>query len=204
MAVFWFRHRGTRAMLFGLAAFGLGLAAIVAFAITHAVFGSEATVSARVFFAIHIVICVVEMLLLGAVISLREPPSRWYKKFETVSILILLGLAVVAWGVLGWKWPAKQDELVRWIASSIPFLIVIAIAARFGSRPVGFLGIAVFATIGISDFVYLLYKPESNDSVLPLQLADFAQVVAYFALLSFFYAAGEFSGNRLKAHRQPD
>src|SRR6476659_4298290 len=82
LAIFLFRYRGTRARVAGLSAFAFGLTAIAAFLLVHATIGPDHPVVWIVFFVIHLVMSMAELLLLGAVLSLRDPPSAGYRRTE--------------------------------------------------------------------------------------------------------------------------
>ena len=80
LAIFLFRYRGSRARFAGLSAFALGLGVIAVFILIHATVGPDHSVAGIVFFVSHVVMCTVELLLLGAVLSLRHPLSVTYRK----------------------------------------------------------------------------------------------------------------------------
>ena len=79
LAIFLFRYRGTRARVAGLSAFALGLAVIAVFILIHATVGPDHPVAGIVAFVSHLVMCMVELLLLGAVLSLLVPTSAVYR-----------------------------------------------------------------------------------------------------------------------------
>src|SRR5262245_16179356 len=120
LAIFLFRYRGTRARAAGLSAFALGLAAVAAFILIHATVGPDHPVVWIVAFVSHLVMCMAELLLLGVVLSLRDPPSAAYRQAEAALGLVLAVLAVLFYGGVAWWAPQDQDEVPRVVFFAVP------------------------------------------------------------------------------------
>jgi len=142
LAIFLFRYRGSRARFAGLSAFALGLIAV--FIVIHATVGPDHPVAGIVFYVSHVVMCMVELLLLGSVLGLRDPPRVAYRKAEITLGLVLAVLAVLFYGGMAWWAPQEQDKVPRLVYVAVPLLIGVAIVARFGFARDGLVGGSVF------------------------------------------------------------
>jgi hypothetical protein len=183
LAIFWFRYVGKRARWPGLAAFGLGLLAVVGAPVTHAFFGVESWKAQRMFFVIHLVTCVTLLLLLRTVMVLRDPASGRYQKVEALTAIVLGAVAVLFFVASAWYAPQKQDTVVQAAVKLLPFIIAIAIAARYGWSQEGMLGAGSFLAIGLSLLAY------SDDSLSRVLLSAGLQFAGLIGMLFFFYVA---------------
>jgi hypothetical protein len=181
LAIFWFRYRGKRSRLAGLAAFGLGLFAVAAFTATHALFEAEGRVGQQISFLIHIMMCVSLLLLLWAVMRLRNPSNRRYHMIESLAGITLGSAALMLWVAIAWQSPQNEDAVVQMLVRIIPFLIVVAIAARFGWGMEGMIGAGSFVALGLS---YLVYSDESLAAISVSAALQFAGIIG---MLIFFY-----------------
>jgi hypothetical protein len=192
IVVFWFRYGGTRARFPGLAAFGLGLIAIVAVPFTHAI--KEPVVSiGEVFFLIHLLMCLVELLLLGTVLSLRDPTNSLYEKAELIVGSCLGAVAVLLYGAVAWWAPQQQNELLRIAYAAMPFSIAIAIIARFGWWPAGLLGAGLFFGLGLNTLVYVIFRLEEKATNALVVIAGVLQILGYVGILAFFFVVARHS-----------
>src|SRR5947209_1727689 len=85
LALFWRRYRGTRAGLPLAAAFGLALVTVVPNPVIQATIGPDDELPVAVIFMTHLAISLASLLLLGGILSLRDPLSTSVGKMETVS-----------------------------------------------------------------------------------------------------------------------
>jgi hypothetical protein len=189
LAIFLFRYRGTRARAAGVSAFALGLTAISVFILIHATVGPDRPVVWTVFFVTHLVMCMVELLLLGAVLSLRDPPSAGYRRTEVASGLVMAILAIVIYGGAAWWSPQNQDKVSRLVFPAIPLLIGVAIVARFGLARDGLVGGSAFLALFVGNLIYVFMNPYEQESVIIRTLADSLLMAGYLGMLVFFYLA---------------
>ena len=187
LGIFLFRYRGTRARFAGLTAFGFGLGVVAVFLLIHATIGPDHPLVWIVVFVIHLVMCTVELLLLGVVLSLRDPPSAAYRKTEVVLGLVLAVLAVVVYGGVAWWAPQEQDEVPRIVFFAMPLLIGVAIVARFGFERDGLVGGSVFLALVVSNLIYLFVNPNERERTILRTVADVLQMSGYIGMLVFFY-----------------
>jgi hypothetical protein len=189
LAIFLFRYRGTRAQAAGLSAFALGLAVTVGFILIHATVGPDHVAAGMVFLVSHVVMCMVELLLLGAVLGMRDPLSPTYRQAEITLGLVLAVLAVLAYGGVAWWRPEELDSVSRIVFFATPLLIGVAIVARFGLNRDGLVGGSVFLALVISNGIYLFLNLDEQERGILRTVADFLQMAGYLGMLVFFYVA---------------
>jgi hypothetical protein len=194
LAIFLLGYRGTRARAAGLSAFALGLAVIAGFLLMHVTIGTDHPMVWLIVLLIHVAMCLVELLLLGAVLSLRDPPSALYWKVETALGLTLAALAVVVYGGVAWWVPQHQDEVPRLVFFAIPPLIGVAVVARFGLSRDGLVGGGVFLALVVSNLLYLFGHPQERERGIVRPVAECLQMAGYLGILMFFYLAASNAG----------
>jgi hypothetical protein len=186
LAVFWFHYRGTRARFAGLSAFTLALAVLALFILIHATFGPDHEAAACAFFMCHVAMCMVELLLLGAVISLRDPRSAAYRTAEFILALILAAVAGALYGGVAWLAPHQQDRLLRLMFFAIPLLVAAATMARFGLRRDGLVGSSIFLALFVSGVIHLAINPYERESVVLRTTVDVLSMAGYLGIPVFF------------------
>jgi hypothetical protein len=199
LAIFLFRYRGTRAKAAGLSAFALGLTAITVFILVHATVGPDHPVVALVFFITHLVMCMVELLLLGTVLSLRDPPSASYRRSEVALGLVLALLVIAIYGGVAWWSPQNQDEVSRLVFAVVPLLIGVAIVARFGFARDGLVGGSAFLALFVGNLIYVCMNLNEPESLIIRTLAASLLMAGYLGILAFFYLAA----NNAELARRP-
>lgn len=186
LAIFWGCYRGTRACLPLFAAFTLGLAPVVAYGILQTISGPDDEPLVIVIFLIHLVMSMALLLMLGAVLSLRDPPSDWYGKTELLVGIVLAVLSVLGYGGVVWS-RSPLDEVNRLAVWVIPLLMAIAVLGRFGVERDGLLGAAVFFALGGTYLVHYVVRPEDPGSELPFLAANVVQMASLIGMVVFFY-----------------
>jgi hypothetical protein len=133
-----------------------------------------------------------ELLLLGAVLGLRNAPGPIYERTETAAIGLLSLASLVFYGMVAWKWPEQQDDASRFVFYVIPLLIGIAIYARFGVSREALVGGIAFLALFISNLVYLYIDyfgaPSAPNTIVRIA-TSVLPLVGYLGLLLFIYLA---------------
>jgi hypothetical protein len=191
LAIFLFRYRGTRAQAAGVSAFALGVLVTVAFTLIHATVGPDHSLAQIAFFVSHVVMCMVQLLLLGAVVSMRDPSTTAYRTIEKAVGLFLSVLAVFFYGGVAWWRPEEQDAVARFVFFATPLLFGVAIVARFGLARDGLVGGGVFLALMISNGIYMFMNLFEQERAVLRAVADFLQMAGYLGMLGFFYLAAQ-------------
>jgi hypothetical protein len=191
LAIFLVRYRGTRAQAAGLSAFALALVPAVGFTVIHATVGPDHAAGGMAFLVSHVVMCMVQLLLLGAVLGTREPLSTTYQKTENAVGLALAMLAVVSYGGVAWRRPLEVDSVSRLVFFATPLLIGVAAMARFGFSRDGLVGGSVFLALVISNCVYLFMNLNEQEHAVLRAVADCLQMAGYLGMLAFFYVTAQ-------------
>lgn len=191
LAIFLLRYRGTRARAAGLSAFALGLATTTGFIWIHATVGPDHPVAGMAFFVSHVVMCMAQLLLLAAVVSMRDPPSPAYRTIEKAVGMILAVLAVFFYGgFAGWR-PEQLDAVARFIFLAAPLLMGVAIVARFRWARDGLVGGGVFFALVISNSIYMFMNLFEEERAVLRAFADSLQLAGYLGMLAFFFFAAK-------------
>jgi hypothetical protein len=187
--IFQFQYRGARARWAGLSAFAVSIAVIAVFILIHGAIGPDHAAAQPVFFTCHVAMCVAELLLLGAVMGLRDPPSPIYTRVETVAIGLLSLAALIFYGVVAWRRPEQQDDASRFVFYGMPLLISIAIYARFGVSREGLVGVIAFVSLFVSNLTYLYidhFGAPYSSNMFMLIATSVLPLAGYIGLLLFF------------------
>src|SRR5262249_48880571 len=180
LAVFWSCYRRTRARAAGLSAFALGLAVVAVFVLIHATVGPAHPAVLVAVFVIHVAMSLAELLLLGAVMGLRDPPGAAYRKAEGAVGPAQAALAVLLYGGVAWWIPQHQDEVPRLMFFAVPLLIGVAVVARFGLGRDGLVGGGVFLVLVVSNLLYVITSPYGQGAVILVAAAAALHFAAYF------------------------
>ena len=186
LAIFWGRYRGTRAGSPLFAAFTVGLAPVVAYGVLQAVFGPDHEMPEYVTFVIHLAMSMVLLLILGGILSLRQPPSDSYRKAESVLGIVLTVSSILAYGLVAWS-RGPQDELNRLVVTVVPLLAAIAIVGRFGMQRDGLLGAGVFLALFGSYLAHFIIRPDGPETDLPVLIANILNMASLIGMVVFFY-----------------
>jgi hypothetical protein len=191
LAIFLFRYRGTRARAAGMSAFALGLLVTGVFSLIHATVGPDRMAAGIVFLASHVVMGMVELLLLGAVLGMRNPLSTTYRKMENTVGLALAALAILTYGGVAWWRPDELDAISQFVFFATPLLIGVAVVARFGFSRDGLVGGGVFLVLVLSNFLYMFMYLSDQERTALRAVADCLQMAGYLGILAFFYFAAQ-------------
>jgi hypothetical protein len=191
LAIFLFRYRSTRAQAAGLSAFALAFVPALGFTVIHATVGPDHPAAGMAFLVSHVFMCMVQLLLLGAVLGMRDPLSTSYRKAEIKMGLVLAVLAVVSYGGVAWWRPEEIDAVSRLVFFATPLLIGAAIVARFGLSRDGLVGGSVFLALVISNCIYLFINPFEQERGMIRAVAETMQLAGYLGMLAFFFVAAQ-------------
>jgi hypothetical protein len=186
LTIFWRRYRGTRAGFPLITAFTLGLGIVVMYGVLQAVLEPDDEPPVTAIFVTHLAMSMVSLLLLGGIMSMRDPPGVSYRKAETALGLVLAALGIVGYGAVAWS-RLPLDEVNRLVVTVLPLLMTIAVVARFGPRREGLLGGAVFFALFGSYLVFFFLRPGQPDSALALLVAGLVQLASIIGMVAFFY-----------------
>jgi hypothetical protein len=186
LAIFWRRYRGTRAGLPLFAAFTLGLAPVATYGVLQAAVGPDHEVPVTVVFMIHLAMSMVLLLILGAILSLRQPPNDSYRKAEFALGAVLAAVGVLGYGVVAWS-RGPQDEMNRLVVTVVPLLAAVSILGRFGMQRDGLLGTGVFLALFGSYLVHFVIRPADPGSALTVLVANIVNMASLIAMVVFLY-----------------
>jgi hypothetical protein len=186
LAIFWRRYRGTRACFPLFAAFTLGLAPVVTYGVLQTAVGPDYETPVTVIFVIHLAMSMALLLILGGILSLRQPPSDSYRKGESALGVVLAALAILGYGALTWS-SGPQDEMNRLVVMVVPLLAAVSIFVRFGMQRDGLLGTGVFLALFASYLVHFVIRPGDPGSALPVLVANIVNMASQIGMVAFFY-----------------
>jgi hypothetical protein len=192
LAIFRRRYRGTRAGLPLLAAFALGLAPVVTYGVVQVAVGPDFELSVTVIFMLHLAMSIALLLILGAILSLRQSPSDSYRRAESALGIVLAALGILGYGAVALS-RRPQDEVNRLVVTVVPLLAAASIFGRFGMQRDGLLGTGVFLALFGSYLVHFVIRPEDPGSALPVLIANLVNLASLIGLVVFFYLV---AGNR--------
>jgi len=185
LAMFWGCYRGTRACFPLLAAFTLGLVPVVTYGVLQTTVGPDYETPVTVVFVTHLVMTMVCVLILGALLSLRQPPSDSYAQFEFALGFVLAVVSILGYGAVVWS-KGPPDEVNRLAVAVVPLLMAMAALGRFGWQREGWLGALVFLALGGSYLVHFVIRPDQPGSALPLLVANVVQLASLIGMVVFF------------------
>jgi hypothetical protein len=132
------------------------------------------------------------LLLLGGIVSLRDPASVIYRKVETTAAWVLAAVGICGYGAVAWC-SLPQDEVNRLVLTLAPLLMALAVVARFGLQRHGLLGGGVFLALFASHVLFLVFPKGQPESSGPLVMASIVELVGCLGMLVFFYVVGKYA-----------